>query len=58
MISGNSSKIGPSKMAGIYFISEGSSNHVDWRASMITDLTVKTKPHPGGRSTFLIKRGF
>jgi len=51
-----SSKKGPSEMAGIAFVSEGASNKVDWRATMVADLTAKAGPPLGGRSTFLAKR--
>jgi hypothetical protein len=56
MIRGKSSKTGPSKMAGIDFVSEGATNQVDWRAAMVADLIAKIEPPPGGRSTFLAKR--
>jgi hypothetical protein len=45
-----------SKMAGIYFISEGASNQVDWRVAMVAYLIAKREPHLGGRNTFLAKR--
>jgi hypothetical protein len=51
-----SSKMGPSEMAGIAFVSKGPTNHVDWRAAMVADLVAKTEPPPGGGSTFLAKR--
>jgi hypothetical protein len=47
---------GLSEMAGIDFVSEGATNEVDWRETMVADLTGKTGPPPGGRSTFLAKR--
>jgi hypothetical protein len=56
MIRGKSSKMGLSEMEGIAFVSEGETNQVDWRATMVADLVAKTEPHPGGRSTFLTKR--
>jgi hypothetical protein len=56
MIRGKSSKMGPSEMAGIAFVSEGATNQVDWRATMVSDLTRKTEPPLGGGSTFLAKR--
>jgi hypothetical protein len=43
-------------MAGIAFMSEGASNHVYWRADMVTDLVANIDPTPGGRSTLLAKR--
>jgi hypothetical protein len=55
MIRGKSLKQGLNEMAGIDFISEGAANRVDWRGTMIADLIAKTKPPPGGRSTFLAK---
>jgi hypothetical protein len=45
MIRGKSSKMGPSEMAGIDFCSEGETNQVDWRETMVADLVVKTEPH-------------
>jgi hypothetical protein len=56
MIKGKSSKTGSSEMAGITSVSEGAANQVDWRATMVVDLTMKIEPPPGGRSTFLAKR--
>jgi hypothetical protein len=56
MIRGKSSKKGPSEMERIDFILEGAIDSVDWRATMVADLTVKVEPPPGGRSTFLTKR--
>jgi hypothetical protein len=56
MIRGKSSQKGPSKMAGITFVSEGVSNQVDWREGMVVDLIVKVETPPGGRSTFLSRR--
>jgi len=56
MIKGKSSKTGPSKMAGIDFVSEGAANQVDWRGSMVENLIAKIEPPLGGRSTFLSKR--
>jgi hypothetical protein len=55
-IGNKSSKTGPSEMAGIAFVSEGATNQVDWRATMVADLIAKTEPPPGGGSTFLAKR--
>jgi hypothetical protein len=56
MVRGKSLKKGPSEMAGIAFVSEGVANQVDCRATMVADLTTKTKPPPSGRSIFLTKR--
>jgi hypothetical protein len=56
MIKRKSSKKGLSEMARIAFISKGEANKVDRTASMVVNLTRKTKPPPGGRSTFLAKR--
>jgi hypothetical protein len=43
-------------MVGIYSVSEGASNHMDWRAIMVAYLVVNMDPTLGGRSTFLAKR--
>jgi hypothetical protein len=51
MIIGKSSQTGPSEMAGITFVLEGATI-----AGKVTDLIVKIKPPPSGRSTFLTKR--
>jgi hypothetical protein len=56
MILGKSSKMGPSEMAKITFVSEGAANQVDWTTNMVADLIAKIEPPPGGRSTFLANR--
>jgi hypothetical protein len=56
MIKEKSLMMGPSEMARIVFASEGATNHVYWKATMVVDLTTKTEPPPGGRTTFLAKR--
>jgi hypothetical protein len=56
MIKGKYSTKGLSETKGIAFVLEVATNHVDWKASMVADLIMKTKPPPGGRSTFLPKR--
>jgi hypothetical protein len=48
--------MGPSEMVGIAFVSEGATNQVDWRATIVADLKGKKEPPLGGRSTFLAKR--
>ena len=45
-----------SEMAWIAFVSEGATNQVDWRATMVADLITKIEPPSSGRSTFLAKR--
>jgi hypothetical protein len=55
MIKGKSSKMGPSEMAMIAFISKGAANQVDWRAAMVANLTTKTEPPTSGGSTYLAK---
>jgi hypothetical protein len=56
MIRGKSSKTGLSEMAGIAFVSEGATNQVDWRATVVANLKAKAEPPPSGRITFLTKR--
>ena len=56
MIRGKSSKMGPSEMAGIAFVSEGAANQVNWRATMVSYLKRITESPLGGGSTFLTKR--
>jgi hypothetical protein len=38
MIIGKSSKMGPSEMAGITFMSKGATNQMDWREGMVVDM--------------------
>jgi hypothetical protein len=52
----DSSKIGPSEMERITYVLEGVDDQVDWRASMVAYMVVKTKSHSRGRNTFLAKR--
>jgi hypothetical protein len=52
----DSSKTSLSQMAGITFVSEGATNHVDSRATMVGDMIAKKEPPLGGRRTFLAKR--
>jgi hypothetical protein len=51
-----SSEIGQIMVAWITFVSEGETNQVDWRASIVVDLVAKIEPTPRWRSTFLTKR--
>jgi hypothetical protein len=38
MIRGKSSKMSPSEMEGITFMSKGATNQMDWRAGMVVDM--------------------
>ena len=48
--------MGSCEMVGIAFVSEGATNQVDWRATMVADLVAKREQPPSGGSTFLTKR--
>ena len=58
MIKEKSMNIILSEMVGISFVLDEASNYVDWREAMVVDLVSKTKPTPGGRSTFVAKRDY
>jgi hypothetical protein len=57
-ISSESSETSHIIMVGIYFLSNGASNQVYWRAGMVLYLVVNIEPTPGWRSTFLAKSDF
>jgi len=57
MFKGNLSlKKGSNEVAGIALCSEGATDQVNWRATLVADMIAKIEPPLGGGSTFVPKR--